>query len=124
LLTLFAGLALVLAAVGVYGVISYNVAQRTQEIGIRMALGAERRQILRMVLSQGTSMAVLGVVIGLAAAFGLTRLVAAMLFEDTGPAPPTFSLVPILLLAVSVAAASLPAWRATRVDPVVALREE
>ncbi|MBI3447350.1 MAG: ABC transporter permease [Acidobacteria bacterium] len=123
LLTVFAGLALLLAAVGIYGVISYNVAQRTQEIGIRMALGAERGRILRMVLGQGTGMAILGVAIGLTVALMLTRLIAALLFQVSPTDPPTFSVVPAILFAVAVAAAYLPARRATRVEPMVALRE-
>ncbi|HEV8336570.1 MAG TPA: ABC transporter permease [Candidatus Polarisedimenticolia bacterium] len=124
LLGVFAGLALLLAAVGIYGVISYNVSQRTQEIGIRMALGAERREILKMVLGQGTMMALLGVVIGLGVAFGLTRLIATMLFQVSATDPPTFSLVPVLLLLVAVLAAYLPARHAARVEPMVALRDE
>jgi putative ABC transport system permease protein len=124
LLATFAGLALLLAAVGIYGVISYNVAQRTQEIGIRIALGAERRQIVRMVLGQGTTMAILGIGIGLVVALGLTRLISAMLFQVSATDPPTFSIVPALLLIVALAAAYLPARRAMRVEPMTALRDE
>ena len=118
LLGVFAGLALLLAAVGIYGVISYNVSQRTQEIGIRMALGAERREIMKMVLGQGTMMALMGV------AFGLTRLIAALLFQVSATDPPTFSLVPVVLLLVALVAAYLPARRTARVEPMVALRDE
>ena len=124
LLGIFSGLALLLAAVGIYGVISYNVSQRTQEIGIRMALGAERRQILKMVLGQGTMMALTGVVIGLGVALGLTRLITALLFQVSATDPPTFSVVPVVLLLVALAAAYLPARRAARVEPMVALRDE
>jgi putative ABC transport system permease protein len=124
LLSIFAGLALLLAAVGIYGVISYSVSQRTQEIGIRMALGAERRQILRMVLGQGTTMAMIGVLVGLGISLALTRLMGTMLFQVSATDPPTFSIVPALLLAVATAAAWLPARRATRVDPMNALRDE
>jgi putative ABC transport system permease protein len=124
LITVFAALALALAAVGIYGVMSYAVAQRTQEIGIRMALGAERREILRMVLRHGTLMAVSGVLLGLAAAFVLARLITSLLFQTSAADPPTFSLVPLLLIAVAVLACYVPARRATRVDPLVALRSQ
>jgi putative ABC transport system permease protein len=124
LISVFAAIALLLAAVGIYGVMSYAVTQRTQEIGIRMALGAEREHIVGMVLRSGARMAVGGVVIGLLAAFGLARLITALLFETSAADPPTFSVVPLLLMAVALVACYLPARRATRVDPIQALRYE
>jgi putative ABC transport system permease protein len=124
LIGVFATVALLLAAVGIYGVMSYTVAQRTQEIGIRMALGAEREHVLRLVLRSGSALALAGIVIGLAAAFGLARLVAALLFETSAADPPTFSAVPVLLFAVAILASYLPARRAARVDPMAALRYE
>ena len=124
LISVFASLALVLAAIGIYGVMSYTVSQRTQEIGVRMALGAERTTILGMVLRQGTSLALLGVGIGLLVAFAIGRVIASMLFETSPGDPPTFSLVPVVLFGVAALACYLPARRATRVDPMVALRCE
>jgi putative ABC transport system permease protein len=124
LIAVFASLALALAAVGIYGVMSYAVAQRTQEIGIRMALGAEREHVLRMVLRNGTVLALTGIAIGLAAALALARLIAALLFQTSTADPPTFSLVPIVLFAVAIVASYLPARRAARVDPMAALRYE
>jgi putative ABC transport system permease protein len=106
----------------IYGVMSYSVSQRTQEIGVRMALGAERAHILGMVFRQGTGMALLGV--GLVAALGLARLISSLLFETSAADPPTFSAVPLLLIGVALLAAYLPARRATRVDPMIALRYE
>jgi putative ABC transport system permease protein len=124
LIGVFGALALVLAAVGIYGVMSYAVTQRTQEIGVRMALGAEQDQILKMVLRHGTTLATLGVGIGLVTAFGLAQFVKALLFNTSAADPPTFSIVPLLLLSVAAVACYLPARRATRVDPMVALRNE
>jgi len=109
LLSALAGLALVLAAVGIYGVISYSVAQRTREIGIRMALGAERRDILRMVLRHGSLMAAAGIGLGLAVALGLARLITSLLFQVSATDPPTFSVVPVVLIAVALLACSIPA---------------
>jgi len=124
LTTVFAAVALLLAAVGIYGVMSYAVAQRTQEIGIRMALGAGEENIAKMVLRNGAVLAVTGVAIGLLLAFGLARLAASLLFQTSAADPPTFSVVPLLLLGVALLACYLPARRAARVDPMNALRYE
>ncbi len=120
----FAALALVLAAVGLYGVMAYQVAQRSRELGIRMALGADRRQVLRFVLREGLGLAVLGAVCGIALSLGLSRLLAGMLFGVTPRDVPTFAGVSITLIAVALVACYLPARRATKVDPMVALRYE
>jgi ABC-type antimicrobial peptide transport system permease subunit len=124
LLAVFAALALVLSCVGIYGVISCVVGQRTHEIGIRMALGAQRGDVMRLVLGEGVRMALVGVAAGIAAALGLTRLMAGQLFGVTAQDPLTFAVVAILLTLVALLACYLPARRAMRVDPVVALRYE
>jgi predicted permease len=124
LLGVFASLALLLASIGIYGVISYVVGQRTREIGIRMALGAEQGSVLRMVLLQAGKMVVVGLAIGLAAAVGLTRLMASMLFGVSPVDPETLLGVAVLLTLVSLLACWIPARRAARVDPLVALRYE
>jgi len=124
LLSIFAGVALVLAAVGIYGVIGYSVSQRTQEIGIRMALGAQRAGVLRMVVGQAMALAAVGILAGAAGAWGLTRLMQKLLFGVEPSDPATFVSVAAVLALVAGVAASIPGLRATRVDPVIALRSE
>jgi putative ABC transport system permease protein len=124
LLALFAGIALLLAAIGTYGLISYSVAQRTQEIGVRMALGAAQTDVLGMVVRQGVVLGATGIAIGLAGALALTRLLKAMLFEVGATDVATFAAAPLALLVAVLAATVLPALRAMRVSPVVALRDE
>jgi len=124
LLGVFSGIAMLLASIGIYGVMSYSVTQRTRELGIRMALGAARSRVLALVVGQGMLLTGSGVVIGLFAAFGLTRFLSSQLFGVGATDPFTFAAVSILLIAVSTLATLLPAMRATRVNPVVALRDE
>jgi putative ABC transport system permease protein len=124
LLGVFGALALVLGAIGIYGVIAYSVAQRTHEIGIRMALGARRGDVVRMILAQGAKIASAGVVIGVIASFGLTRLMANLLFSVSPADPATFAAVAVVLLLVALLASYVPARRTLRVDPMIALRHE
>jgi len=124
LLVIFAGLAVALAMIGVYGVVSYSVGQRTQEIGVRMAMGAAATSIARMVLREALLLAVLAVVIGLAGAFALTRLMEALLYETTPTDPITLTAAAVAVLLVATLAALIPARRAMQVDPMVALRYE
>jgi putative ABC transport system permease protein len=120
----FALLALVLSAVGIYGVMSYAVTQRTHEIGVRMALGAQPRDVLQMVVRHGMKLAAVGVALGITGAFILTRYLKTLLFEIKATDPLTFAAVALLLAAIAFLATYLPARRATRVDPMIALRYE
>ena len=124
LLALFAGMALVLAAVGIFGVMAYVVSRRTQEIGVRMALGASRGNVLGMVLSEGLRVVLVGVTVGLVAAFSLTRLIKSWLFAVQPADPLTFIGVALTVIAVAALACYVPARRATKVDPMIALRYE
>ena len=120
----FAALALLLTAIGIYGVVTYSVVQRTQEMGLRMALGANRADVLRLVIRQGMRAVFIGIGLGFVAALGLTRLIKTMLFGTSATDPLTFSAVILLLVCVAVLACYVPARRAATVDPMAALRYE
>jgi putative ABC transport system permease protein len=124
LLTIFAGLALLLATIGIYGVLAYFVVQHTQEIGVRMALGAQRSNILTMVLKKGMGLTLLGVAIGLVIAFALTRLMASLVYGISTTDPKTYVAISVLLIGVAFFACYFPARRATKVDPLIALTYE
>jgi len=122
--TFFASLALVLACIGLYGLLAYEVTRRTREIGMRMALGAEKNDVLRMVVGQGVRLALIGVAVGIAGALALTRFLSSLLYGVTPTDPLTFIAVSLILIAVALLACYIPARRAAKVDPMVALRYE
>ena len=124
LLAVFASLALALAAVGIYGIVAYSVTERTHEIGVRIALGAQRRDVMAMVVGQGMTMTIVGTAIGVAASAALARLMSSLLFGVSAGDPATFVAIPLLLIAVALAACYVPARRAMRVDPLQTLRSE
>ncbi len=124
LLSVFATVALIIAAVGIYGVISYAVSRRTHEIGVRIALGAQASDVLRMVVWRGMSLALIGVALGLAAALAMTRVMNNLLFNVSATDPLTFALVALLLVVIALIASFIPARRATKVDPLQAIRHE
>ena len=124
LLAVFASLALTLAGIGIYGIVAYSVTERTHEIGVRLALGAQRRDVMAMIVAQGMAMTVIGTAIGVVSALLLARVMSSLLFGVSAADPVTFAAIPVLLAAVAFVACYVPARRATRVDPLVALRTE
>ena len=124
LFTLFAALALLLATIGIYGVLAWSVTQRTRELGIRVALGATARQIFQLIVGQGLKLVVPGIAIGIGGALALNRLLGKLLFGVSATDPPTFAVIVLLLTAVAFVACYVPARRATKVDPLIALRHE
>ena len=124
LMSVLAGSGLLLAALGLYGVMAYSVSRRTTEIGVRVALGAQRFHVLRLILGEGAKLTLLGVAIGLATAWGLTRLLVSLLFEVNATDPMTFVSISVLLISIALVACFFPARRALNVDPMVALRTE
>jgi putative ABC transport system permease protein len=124
LLGLFAIVAMILTTVGVYGVMNYSVAQRTQEIGIRMALGAQPGEVRALILKQGLTLSLVGLGVGLIGCFAVTRLMSSLLYGVSATDPVTFAVVALFLAAVAIAACYIPARKATRVDPIIALRYE
>ena len=122
LLGSFAGVALLLALIGIYGLIAYSLAQRTREVGIRRALGAQHRDILRLVVGQGLGLALAGVAVGVGGAVALTRVMTGLLFHVSATDPATFAGIALLFILVALAASYIPARRATRIDPMEALR--
>jgi len=122
--SVFGGLAALLAALGLYGVMSYSVSRRTAEIGVRVALGARRIHVLQLILGQGAKLTLLGVAIGVAAAWGFTRLLVSLLFEVNATDPATFVSISLLLVSIALLACFFPARRALSVDPMIALRAE
>ncbi len=124
LFAVFAGVALFLAAIGLYGVMAYSVKQRTSEIGIRLALGAQPSHVLKLIVGQGMMLTLAGILVGVAGAFGLTRLLSSLLYGIAPSDPATFVIVSVMLLAVSLLACYIPARRAMKVEPIEALRYE
>jgi ABC-type antimicrobial peptide transport system permease subunit len=122
--SIFGGVALLLASIGVYGVLSYAVSQRRQEIGVRLALGASRRSIFGLVMSQAAKLAIVGIALGLAGAFLVTRVIASQLYNVSPTDPLSFAATAVFLACVALAASYVPARRATAVDPMIALRTE